>query len=223
MYCELYIFVRKAAKNKNLWKDGDLWTSVVITGLVYAWMRVDPSIVDGLRSHFSDVLTFSSIIMGFVLTTLIFYLPIVSEWRSTPAIQRAAESIIDWHVWTVLWVFMQIVITIVVVAADGRVPLGIGARPIAYAMVVFASVYAGLQLLNHALTVWWVFQRRNLLRSSENADIATLRRQECNGEKSPTTVEDSPPKLPSAEVAKSTTSEIPEPYQKPKGDDDVRG
>jgi hypothetical protein len=163
LYRELAIFTRQVAFQKSIWKDGDLWTSVVAAAAMFFWMRSDVSVMNALRDHFSDALTFSSIILGFALTTLVFYLPLVSEWRKTPAVQRAAERIIDWHVWTVLWVFLQIVLTVLVALTDGRVHPGIGARPFAYAAVVFTSIYASLQLVNHSLTIWWVFKKRQLL------------------------------------------------------------
>jgi hypothetical protein len=46
---------------------------------MFLWMRADSSIIDALREHLSDIYTSSSIILGFALTTLIFYLPLVAQ------------------------------------------------------------------------------------------------------------------------------------------------
>jgi hypothetical protein len=62
---------------------------------------------------------------------------------------------------------MILTVAVAVALVDGRIAVTIGATPVVYAIVIFATVYASLRLVNHALPVWWFFERRDILHHTE--------------------------------------------------------
>jgi hypothetical protein len=163
MYKELSIFAWRIARQRTIWTDGELATSVILGVGVGFWMKRDPTLIEGVRAHFSDILTISSIVFGFVMTTLVFYVDVARGWKRTKRVRNAAGKIIDWQVWSIVCLIAQIVFTIALRAVDGRVHLGWGSRPIWYGILVFLSAYCGLQLLNHTMVIWWTFQNSTRL------------------------------------------------------------
>lgn len=163
MYVELGRFLGHVLGSKSLWKDGDLWTAVLL-GVGSFWLFAEfPFIQDGISSHLADVLTITSIIFGFVLSSMIFYVQAAGGWSKDHRVQRVAQKIIDWHVWTILCLLGLIVWIVILWATNNQVTCFPVAKRIGHSFLVFLSLYCGFQILNHALTVWWAFTKQDQL------------------------------------------------------------
>jgi hypothetical protein len=163
MYYELGYFLRRIITQKPFWKDGDLWTAVISGVLSYVWFLYDPSSMDKIRQHFRDLLSAISIIFGFSLTGLLFYIQTSSSWQKEVA--RIADKIVDRHVWTIICLLFLIGYVIVLwsigIYIDHRCILG---RSL-YSVLTLSVVYSGCQILNHSLTIWWFFRKRDDLKA----------------------------------------------------------
>ena len=102
MYREIGTFARRMLTQKSLWKDGEIWTAALVGVAAYFWFRKDPAMIEKMRHHFGDLLTTISIVFGFVLTALLFYIQAASLWAKDDNIGRIADKIVDWHVWTIV-------------------------------------------------------------------------------------------------------------------------
>lgn len=162
MYYELGQLIK--ARDNRIPRDGEFWTAVVVAGAAFWWIGEDLSRADALRERFSDVLTVASILLGFVLAMLTSYLGGAVRWKQSAQAQSIGQKVMDWHVWTVVWVLAWIAATI---ALWGWNPKNNGpwayttAVAAAYSAFVFLGVFIAGQILNHALTLWWVFKRRD--------------------------------------------------------------
>jgi hypothetical protein len=115
-------------------------------------------------------LTVISIIFGFVLATLTFYVSSVSAWSSEEKVRKVSNKLIDWHVWTIVCLIFDIIFTILLWLLDSKIPTGlpvmgylINLRIASYCFLVFLNTYVFGQILNHVLTLWWVNQRKDTL------------------------------------------------------------
>jgi hypothetical protein len=150
---------------KSIWKDGELWTAFAAGVAAYFWFCHDPAIILKVRQHFGYLLSATSIVFGFVLAALLFYIQAAAAWARDAQVARVAEMIVDWHVWTIVCMLFLIGYLLGLwslgVYLDNRSYLAFGL----YAFLVFQLLYCGLQILNHTLTVWWSFRTRDRLNS----------------------------------------------------------
>ncbi|MDP9175472.1 MAG: hypothetical protein M3O30_16645 [Planctomycetota bacterium] len=178
MYKESGKFLLHIARQKAIWKDGELWTSLAISVGAWWWMDRNNSIIAGIREQFGDILTVSSILVGFVMTTLVFYGEVASGWSKKKKVRNVANKIVDWQVWSVLCLLAQLAYTIFLHIVDGRVNLNLGWRPLWFAILVFLTVYSALQILNHVLIIWWAFRNSSRLEPTEDEIAQASRHNE---------------------------------------------
>jgi len=163
LYSEFSHFCRRVVSQKAVWTDGELWTAIGGATISYGWFVYDPSVIYRIRMHFEDLLNATSIVFGFGLAALLFYIQAAAEWSKNKNVARVAESIVDWHVWTIICLLILIGYIL------GLWSLGIYLRNESkitvslYALLVFQLLYCGFQILNHTLTVWWSFRNRDKL------------------------------------------------------------
>ena len=160
MYRELFEFLGATAFQKAIWKDGEIWTSGIVGILGGVWIYNDVAVAEFIRTNFANILTVASIIFGFVMSTLVFYLQAALTWSKEARVQRVADKLIDWHIWTVLWLVFLIAYTIALWVFDHFVKMNAAFLGITFGFHVFVATYSGTQILNHVLTIRWVFRKR---------------------------------------------------------------
>jgi hypothetical protein len=163
MYYEVGEFVSKVARDRVLWKDGEFWTALAIGLGVVVWCHYDSAAIIGIRLHFGDLLSATSIVFGFVLTTLFFYVQAAAAWADDPKVKGVAIRLVDWHVWTIfsLLVLVGYILVLWSFARPDWWPKWI--LVICYGILGFLVSYSGFQIVNHTLTVRWIFRRRHRL------------------------------------------------------------
>jgi hypothetical protein len=164
MYKELGVFARHILFQRSIWKDGDIWTSIIGGVASYFWFKHDPLVIPKIQNHFGDLLSATSIVFGFALAALLFYIQTAATWNKDENVSKVADKIVDWHVWTIVcmlflicWIFGLWMMT---AYFKGKPCL----LSILYAILVFQTLYCGFQILNHTLIVWWTFKRRTRLK-----------------------------------------------------------
>ena len=165
MYYELGQFSRHILTQRALWKDGDLWTAFVGGIGSYCWFNFHPETLSRIQAHFNDLLTVTSIVFGFSLASLLFYIEAASRWSKEPAKITVAEKIVDWHVWTILCLLLLVGYILALWVANPYLKPHLPIRSILYSFLCFQVLYCGGQILNHSLTVWWSFHNRTRLGS----------------------------------------------------------
>lgn len=166
MYYELNHFFQRVVFQKALWKDGDFWTALIGGIGAYFWFSSDPIAIASIREHLDDLLTTASILFGFAIASLLFYIQAVAAWVKTDGVARVADKIIDWHVWTILCLLFLLGYTLAIWAFSKYLTYGMPFVHILYAFLCFLILYCGLQILNHSLTIWWSFRNRSRLNRS---------------------------------------------------------
>ena len=58
--------------------------------------------IEKVRQHFGDLLSATSIVFGFALAALLFYIQAAAAWAKDPDVDRVANKSVDWHVWTIV-------------------------------------------------------------------------------------------------------------------------
>ncbi len=166
MYHEVGEFISKVVRDRVLWKDGEFWTALAIGAGVGLWCRCDATAIPGIRSHFGDLLSVTSIVFGFVLTTLFFYVQAAGSWADDPKVKRVAERLVDWHVWTIFSLLLLVGYILVLwsFAKPGSWPNVV--LEVCYGILGFLVSYSGFQIVNHTLTVRWAFRRRHRLQTA---------------------------------------------------------
>lgn len=163
MYKEFSSFARLVLLQKYLFIDGELWTSVSGGIAAFFWFRYNPVMIEKMRHHFGDLLSATSIVFGFALAALLFYIQAASVWAKDENIARVADKIVDWHVWTIVCMLFLIAYLLGLwsfgVYLDNCSTFAFGL----YAFLCFQILYCGLQILNHTLTIWWSFRSRERL------------------------------------------------------------
>lgn len=165
MYHELGEFVSKVVRDRFIWKDGEFWTALVIGTGVGVWCHCDDAAIIGIRTHFGDLLSVTSIVFGFVLTTLFFYVQAAGSWADDAKVRRVAQRLVDWHVWTIFSLLVSIGYILVLwcfVKPDWW-PKWV--LVVSYGILGFLVSYSGFQIVNHTLTVRWAFRRRHELQT----------------------------------------------------------
>lgn len=172
MYYELGEFLYHMARRHRLWKDGEFWTAVVIGGFAGVLFYRNPAAVKALRDRFGEFLTVASIVFGFVLTTLVFYVQTATEWSKDARIDQVADKLVDWHIWTIFCLlFLVWLIVIVWLCKDFFLATKCRAAA-SHGGIVFLATYSSFQILNHILTVRWVFRKRSVLKDrSKNEGV----------------------------------------------------
>ena len=168
MYIEFYTFVKKVIIQKSFWKDGELWTALLGAIGSYHWYKYDPTIIPSIHKHFNDLLATTSIVFGFALAALLFYIQAAGTWANEKRVVKVAEKIIDWHVWTIICMLSLIGYILSLWSFDKYVDPKSVFLPILYSILVFLILYCGLQIFNHTLTVWWSFRNREKLTQGES-------------------------------------------------------
>lgn len=165
MYCELARFTRRVLLQRSIWTDGELWTAIGGGIAAFFWLRYEPSSILKIRQHFGDLLSATSIVFGFVLAALLFYIQAAAAWAKDAKVVRVADKIVDWHVWTIVCLLTLIGYLLALWAFAGRLNPHSPLAAILYALLTFQFLYSWLQILNHTLTVWWSFRNRERLNS----------------------------------------------------------
>ena len=93
MYFELSTFARRVLFQKSIWKDGELWTAVVGSFAAYFWFSYDLTMIEKVRQHFGDLLSATSIVFGFALAALLFYIQAAAAWAKDDKI--AIEPVVQ--------------------------------------------------------------------------------------------------------------------------------
>jgi len=166
MYYELHDFFRRVVFQKTLWRDGDFWTAFIFGAATYFWFLYDSDAISPIRQHLNDLLTAASILFGFAVASLLFYIQAVAAWSKTESVARVADKIVDWHVWTVLCLLFLLGYTLALWSFGKYLTDGMPLSHFLYALLCFQVTYSGLQILNHSLTIWWSFKNRNRLNHS---------------------------------------------------------
>ena len=163
MYKEIGEFIKNVGFDGRLYNDGEFWTAALIGVGIGFWIHCEPTWITAIRNHFADLLSVTSIVFGFVLTTLFFYIQAAGTWSEDDNVQEVASSLIDHHVWTV--VSLLFLIGYVVFLWIFAKPTSWYAWPltIGYSFLVFLICYCGFQILNQVLTIRWAFRRRHRL------------------------------------------------------------
>lgn len=163
MYSETLHFIRRIIFQKSVWKDGELWTAALGGIASLCWLHWDLSSIEKIRQHFGDILNVTSIVFGFALAAMIFYIEAAGTWATNSRVRKVAERLVDWHVWTLLCLLSLLSYILGLWALgqylDNSKTWVIGL----YAFLCFLVLYCGFQILNHTLTVWWAFHRRSAL------------------------------------------------------------
>lgn len=168
MYREIAEFVWNVGCDRRLWKDGEFWTAVILGGGAYAWLGSDVSVIIDIRSHFGDLLSVTSIVFGFILTTLFFYIQAAGTWSSEPRVKAVAESLVDHHVWAVVSHLVLIGYILFLWVFGKPTWWSPQVLALSYSALVFLVAYCGFQILNNILTVRWSFMRRQTLLTPDN-------------------------------------------------------
>ena len=167
MYRELGKLTRSIVTQKSVWKDGDFWTAIASFIIMIAVLRSRPDLIPRLRAHFGEALTIVSIIFGFVLTGVGLYVGAVanwsadprSAWRRDPRVRSVSNKLVNWNIWTIIWILLFIIYVLALWSFDEHSPNdGSWPRVIAYSGLVAVAAYIGGQVLNHALTLSWFHQ-----------------------------------------------------------------
>ncbi len=158
MYKELNSFLKHILTKKSIWTDGEIWTAVLLGGFSWVMFKREQWIIPQIREHFSELLTVSSIIFGFISTTLVFYIQTATNWSKDPKVHKVAQKLIDWHIWTIICILFLIGYILLIWSVGPLIStIFIGAE-IQYSFLTFLIFYIGFQILNHILTVWWTFK-----------------------------------------------------------------
>jgi len=173
MYKELGEFAWNVGLNRRLYKDGEFWTSIAAAIVMGTWFHFDPTWVERIRDHFGDLLSVTSIVFGFVLTTLFFYIQAAGIWAKDEKVQAVANALVDDHVWTVFSLFVLLgYILLLWTFGSSRFFNQTWLTGI-YSLLVFLGSYSGLQILNQVLTVRWAFKRQSrLLAPNDSPDVS---------------------------------------------------
>ncbi len=163
MYKEIKKFSRAVLGKKGVWKDGDIWTAILGGGLAFYWVAHDCSAIPRIRHHFSDLLLVTSIVFGFALSAMIFYIQAAGSWSKDREVAAIAEKIVDWHVWTIVCLLFLIGYSIALWAFGNYLTKYVIIARLLYACLAFQFLYCGFQILNHSLTIWWSFKNRTRL------------------------------------------------------------
>ena len=165
MYSELAAFLVHIAKQRSLWKDGELWTAVAGSVVCGAWFYYEPQLVARVRANFANLLIAAQIVFGFVLSTLALYIQAMAVWSTDVRVKAVARRIIDWHVWTVVCLLGLTAYTYTLWVFGRELHHGPIVEAVEYAFLAFLVLYCGGQILNHTLTVWWAFTNSDRLRT----------------------------------------------------------
>jgi hypothetical protein len=160
VYKEFIKYCKQVCPQKSYWKDGELWTAIILGILSFFWLKWDYEIIDCIRNHLGDLLNIVGILFGFTLAALVFYIEAAGNWAERDKVQKVADLIIDRHVWTVLWLLFHIGFTIFVWTIGRYTCKIVWLHCLVHAGLIFITLYCGFQIFNHTLTVWWQFRNR---------------------------------------------------------------
>lgn len=163
MYKEIGEFIWSVGFDRRLYKDGEFWTSVLIGGAMGTLFHFEPAWVNRIRDHFGDLLSVTSIVFGFVLSTLFFYIQAAGTWSRDDKVKAVANALVDHHVWTVVSLLALIGYILVLWLFGTSQFFNQAWLAVLYGLLVFLCCYCGLQVLNQVLTVRWAFKKQSRL------------------------------------------------------------
>ena len=170
MYTELWRYFRAMRRRTEFWKDGEFITALVGAVAAVIGFVIYPNLMDGIRKEFGSLLSVASIVFGFALTTLTFYISAVAALKRTSSVKKIADKLVDWHVWTILCLLFLIGWIVILWVFDvGNQGRRYCVRIAGYVVLVFLVVYCAGQIVNHALTLWWFHHRRSKLQETKSA------------------------------------------------------
>jgi hypothetical protein len=167
MYKEFFHYIKPILCQKSIWKDGELWTSFVGGIISYFWFQYDPGVLVRIHQHFGDLLTVTSIIFGFALSALLFYIQAAGAWSNDENVKNVATKVINWHVWTIICMLFLIGYTLLLWSIGRYLNFKSPIAFILFSLLTFQILYCGFQILNHSLTVLWSFNNRDRLNGSK--------------------------------------------------------
>ncbi len=163
MYYEIGTFAKRILSQKSIWKDGEIWTALAGGVASVTWFYCDLDAIRRVRGHFSDLLSVTSIIFGFVLAALLFYIQAATAWAKDSKVASVADKIVDRHVWTIVCMLLLIASLLGLWSLGSYLGAGRKLDAVLYGWLAFQLLYCGLQILNHTMTVWWSFRSRGTL------------------------------------------------------------
>ena len=184
MYYELSSFLKHVGSHKAIWKDGEFITAVLGGIASGVWFHYSPDIIKGIQNHFDDLLQFTSIIFGFVLTALFFHIEAAGSWKSDPRIERVTSKLVTYHVWTIICLLFLAGYILLLWGIEGEKKLEpfflkySFVNVFAFSFLSFLIMYCGFQILNQALTVHWAFSRRDVLEKEKRSPREIVNRSE---------------------------------------------
>lgn len=181
MYKEIGEFVWNVGFDRRLYRDGEFWTSVLVAVAMGTLFHFDPDWINRIRGHFGDLLTVTSIVFGFVLSTLFFYIQAAGTWSRDERVKAVANALVDHHVWTVVSLLVLIAFILFLWSFGTLHFFGQPWLTGLYGILVFLCSYCGLQVLNQVLTVRWAFKKQSrLLAPGESSPVDASKQRESN-------------------------------------------
>ncbi|MDO4584908.1 MAG: hypothetical protein Q4D62_12490 [Planctomycetia bacterium] len=165
MYHELIEFGGNILKRREIWLSGEFLTSIAIgiaSFVVFHYIDVEYKIINTYYEQSGNILTVTSILFGFAITSFIHYVQIAESWSEQKNIQLVAEKLVDWNAWTVICILFLILYMMILIIVNNYIPYHL-LKEILYSVLSFFLCYCLLQLICHTLTTWYLFQKRSLL------------------------------------------------------------
>jgi hypothetical protein len=158
VYIELWELTRSVVRDKRTWTDGELWTAIIAGIAARFWFYSQPDAVVQVRHHFAPLLTAASIVFGFVLNSYVFYVRADADWSKDGNVKEVTALLINWHAWTILCLLGVVGLILGLWALPAALPeVHRMFAPSLYGFLVFLAAYSGFQVMNHTMTVRWVF------------------------------------------------------------------
>ena len=155
MFKELRELGRRAAVDKSVWRDAELWLGLVAAA-VAGWAGTSPVVVAQVRHHLGDILTVASISFGFMATSFVFFVQATRAAKGSKD-EVKIRRLVLWHALTSVSLVFLLAYTIgwwFLGALHGPLPKSVF-DPLAVAGLAFLVVYSGGQILNHVMNLWW--------------------------------------------------------------------
>ncbi|MBX3458572.1 MAG: hypothetical protein KF696_01255 [Planctomycetes bacterium] len=162
MYAELWSYTKEAWQRSPFLKDGEFWTGVACGAGAYTAFSIQPELLSSAQDQLPNILTIVSILFGFVVSALVYYIQAAKEWSAKENVRKVAQKLIDWQVWTILTLLLALFLSLFL-AVWQPVPKPFDGDVAWYVAIVFAALawllsYGLFQIVNHTLIAWWVFK-----------------------------------------------------------------
>lgn len=140
----------------------DLLLTLLVFALVCASILYNPELIFRMRAHFGDLIKVTSILFGFCLTSLTFFIQSASTWRRHPGVDELGKLAVELHVWSLI-TWLSILAYILVLWFWGGLlnPKGV-ASCIIYSALAALFAYGCFQILSQVLELSVLFHRRDV-------------------------------------------------------------